>query len=1079
MVGSGFVEGLSVDPSSVDLNTVGSLVSIGGLLPSFVQWFTGEYRAWRGKKREKATDTIAYYIEWLHRQRHKELLVKLKASQEAHEGLERLIRLLAAKSEKQQQAILAYLMQRDSASREQWDRIESKLDRAICLFHKPGNLDKDDRTFEREYLGHVKQQFQRLQVLGVSEMRQIRQELSVAYVSLDLKSPAKPASTKTDAEEEEESEATESCPAEEVLRDHPLLTIRGPAGSGKTTLLRWLALQCASTNENEERNPWRYGMPFYIPLRRLEESNQGRPRLERFVSYTIDPEVWSKQPPEGWIARVLEQGRALILIDGIDELPPDTRPKFWAWLEKFVQHQSGNRVYVTSRPFPEPEDESLGPLWNPPPEFAAAELDEMNDHDVKVFISKWHDAVILQQGNDEERLNLQRARERLPERLLEPRNKAVRELCRTPLLCALVCALYWREEGYLPASRIDLYDTCCTMLMELRDVKKELPPIEGPLGVLTLRDKEMILRRLALKMMRNETRTGPRQQIEIDRNQAVSWVRLFIPSCGSDEARKCTPGELVNYLIERSGLLREPAKGRIDFPHRTFQEYLAACAAGEENEAGDLAARAGDDQWQETILLAAGTKTGGAPFGNALIEELLRRGVGQKKNRTLRHACFALAVGCLETGGPNIKTDLRERVLSYIKEITPPQDFELARILAGAGEIVLPFLEYRMVKSRDVDTVAACARTISLIGSQQAIRMIESNAGYARDTRVTVVAELLKCPNIDLSRIPAVWRNLERANGLSRSLHPHVDTILHGIPKNTTRIALPSCAELRELSLPLLQNLWSLDLRGCGRLAQLSLPNLPNLRELDLRGCGGLAQLSLSNLRNLQELDLRGCAGLAQLSLSNLPNLQELDLRGCRGLARLSLPRLPNLRSLNLSGCEGLTQLSLPDLLNLWLLDLSECESLTQLSLPDLPNLRSLSLWMCGGMTQLSLPELPSLESLDLGGREGPTQLSLPKLPSLESLNLDGWEDLTQLSLPDMPNLQSLDLGGCEALTQLSLPDLPNLESLDLSGCRNLTQLSFADITSLKILNLTGCAGLKGHVPQLSGVQLKWSESEY
>jgi predicted NACHT family NTPase len=49
--------------------------------------------------------------------------------------------------------------------------------------------------------------------------------------------------------------------------------------------------------------------------------------------------------------------------------------------------------------------------------------------------------------------------------------------------------------------------------------------------------------------------------------------------------------------MERSGLLREPAAGRVDFVHRTFQEYLAAKAAVDNDEIGQLVANAHDDQW--------------------------------------------------------------------------------------------------------------------------------------------------------------------------------------------------------------------------------------------------------------------------------------------------------------------------------------------------------------------------------------------------------------------------------------------------------------------------------------------------
>ncbi len=1065
-----------MDLSSLDLQTMGAVASIAGLLPSFIQWFTSEYRAMRGKKKEEASDVIQQYIEWLHRQRHEKILEKLSASQEAIGELSILLEELMEKSEQEIKAVLERLGEMNSGFHE-------KLDTLIHLFNEPVDSTGKEHEFENEYLGHVKQEFERLRVLGVSEMRQIRQELSIAYVSLNLKSTPKPTKVESAEGEEEDIEDSESRSSEDVLRDNPLMTIRGPAGSGKTTLMRWLALQCSMTDVEEEENPWRNGIPFHIPLRSLESKDQGKPKFERFLSYTIDPDVWSKKPPEGWIERVLKQGRALVLIDGIDELPPHLRPKFWTWLEKFVRHQPGNRVYVTSRPFPEREDDIIGPLWNPPIEFVPAELDEMNDQDIKVFINNWHNAVIMHEEDEQERIELQRARDRLPQRLTEPRNRSVRELCRTPLLCALVCAMHWREEGYLPASRIDLYDSCCTMLIELRDVKKDLPPIDGPLGNLTLKDKEMILRRLALEMMRNKTRAGTRQQIEISRGDCIKWVSLSIPSCASDEARKCQPEELINYLIERSGLLREPAKGRVDFPHRTFQEYLAACAAGEANDAGDLASRVGQDQWRETILLAAGTKIGGAPFGNALIKELVERGEQEKKNKSLRHAYFALAVGCLETGGPTIATNLRDQVLKHLKEITPPQSFEEARILFAAGEVVLEYLSYSNLKGQNkmVKVVAACARTLSLIGSEKAVKMLEDPIGYGKDRRVTVQAEICKCPSVDISNICYIWsvqRICSRWNGPSQMIAPLIKKIPLKMLTPYNIVNLTGCSALTELSLSSLDSVKILILKYCTGLMRLASDDLPkNLEELNLAGCTGITSLALAELPKLSKLNLSTCRALRSRANTDLPkNLEELNLAGCTGITSLALAELPKLSKLNLSMCIALKSLDAADLpKNLEDLNLARCTGITSLALADLPMLSKLNLSTC----RVANHDLPkNLEELNLAGCTGITSLALAELPNLSKLNLSTCSALKSLEAADLPkNLEELNLARCTSITSFALADLPKLSKLDLSWCSDLKSLDASDLPkNLKELDLSMYTGITSlalaDLPKLSKLDL-------
>ncbi|MGH1552697.1 hypothetical protein ACRAWF_13310 [Streptomyces sp. L7] len=63
---------------------------------------------------------------------------------------------------------------------------------------------------------------------------------------------------------------------------------------------------------------------------------------------------------------------------------------------------------------------------------------------------------------------------------------------------------------------------------------------------------------------------------------------------------------VLEQLRDRSGILRSPVEGRLDFVHRTFQEYLAAEEATEEDRIGNLVGRAHLDLWRETIIIGCG-----------------------------------------------------------------------------------------------------------------------------------------------------------------------------------------------------------------------------------------------------------------------------------------------------------------------------------------------------------------------------------------------------------------------------------------------------------------------------------------
>lgn len=856
-------------------------------------------------------------------------------------------------------------------------------------------LDPRWEAFERDYLDFIAGTFNRMRFFGVRHLKDVRQSLSVAYLPLRLRRPAR-----------------DDHPIFYQAEDEPLiwprLTIRGPAGCGKTTLLHWIALQCGDRDRQD--NPWAGRVPFLVPLRQV---TRGQPDAARLLAYTADPKVFLKKPPDGWMATVLRHHRAIVMFDGVDELPPRDRPRFWQWLDDFVNTHGDNHFIVTSRPFPDPKAEGTGRrsdhLWAPPSDFTPSRVDEMTDTEIEEFITKWHEAVLANEDEPQERASIEAARDRLPRTLEDPAAHRVRELCRTPLLCALVCALHWREEGYLPAKRTDLYDRCCAMLIEERDRKRQIPLPDSPVRFLTRDDKEMVLQKLALDMMPNKAGAADRDyHIEISREETLRWVKGRLSAFDDERARKCSPQQVIDHLITRTSLLREPRAGQIAFCHRVVQEYLAACAAGVDYQAGDLAKQAGDDQWGETIILAAGTTAGGIKFGHEVINELLARGA-RSRAPARKKACYALAIACLETA-EQIDAKLRERVLRHLNAVFPPLDFEEAQAVAAAGNAVLPRLRYRTWRRRKRTIVAACVRTLSLIGGQQATRLLTADDGYIADTRNAVLAELCRCRDLEPLAIPAILKVVSGSGRIPDFAQPHLKDLS----------PLAETADLQRL-----------DLSKCPALSDLTpLSGLTALQTLGLLGTAVTDLRPLSALTGLHWLDLEATpvsdltplSGLAGLQALDLSRTQVSDLRplSClTGLRRLILwnTQIPDLSPL--SALTGLQSLELDD---------AQVRDLTPLS--GLTGLRWLALWGAQVSDLTPLSDLTGLQYLDLGRTQVSDLTPLSGLTGLRELWLNG-TPVTDLSpLPGLTSLQKLDLTGTPVTDLEPVKHLPNLEIL-------------------------------------------------
>ncbi|MHA5050406.1 NACHT domain-containing protein [Streptomyces sp. SD15] len=547
-----------------------------------------------------------------------------------------------------------------------------------------------DPAFEQRYLAYVATKHSRLTIYGIDLVNSPeRWPLDAAYLSLQALRP------------EEDAEATgpngthiattaSALRADQALAEQDLVLLRGVAGSGKTTLVQWLAVT-ASRGERGDR------IPFVLPLRTLVRRADGLPAPDAFLSAVRVP--FHATQPDGWSDRVLGAGRGLLLVDGIDEIPERDRERTRRWLRELLDVYPGNQWLVTSRPSAVREN------WLASDGFTELALTPMSRDDVTAFIRRWHTAARLD-ATDTDRLD---GYERS---LLDAvgTKPDLGRLATNPLMCGLICALHRDRRGYLPHGRQELYDAALSMLLSRRDEERDMFQHQSPGGIhLTELPQIQLLQRLAYWLIRNN-------QSEMDRDRAERIVADVLPSLPSAATQGDAP-EILRHLLVRSGLLREPTLGTVEFVHRTFQDYLGARAAVEDGDFGLLVRNAFDYQWSDVIRMAVAHAR---PRERATFLGDLTRSA-EELSGTASTRVRLLALASLEHAtelDPHVRAAVERNAASLI----PPRTTEEARTLAHAGPLVLELLPGP--EGLTAAEARAVVITASLIGTHAALPVL-------------------------------------------------------------------------------------------------------------------------------------------------------------------------------------------------------------------------------------------------------------------------------------------------------------------------------------------------------------------
>lgn len=403
------------------------------------------------------------------------------------------------------------------------------------------------------------------------------------------------------------------------LEQPNLATLRAPLPDDEDEILR-------GQHEAPVPQPWQHGplLPVLVVLRDLATRlpPPGTPvdagTVWQFIEEQLHRKALGAYAPH-LHRQLIEQG-ALVLFDGLDEVPQahDRRAQIKAAVQSFAATFGRCRLLVTSRTYAyQKQDWKLQG-------FAEVLLRPFDAAQIRAFVNAWyaHMASLA-------RLTPADARDRAETLQREiARSPRLQELAERPLLLTLIAQLQAKGGGDLPRRREALYDAAVAMLLHTWERLKPRTAADGTpyqepslsefldVGVDQIRRQ---LNRLAFEAHRDQQQD---LQGSADIPQARLVQAMLAASPGNPDVKVA---RLQEYLRDRAGLLIEHGVEQVQFPHRSFQEYLAACHLtdhGFPDEAARLA-RGDPDRWREVALLAGAKAARGSEHSAWLLAETL------------------------------------------------------------------------------------------------------------------------------------------------------------------------------------------------------------------------------------------------------------------------------------------------------------------------------------------------------------------------------------------------------------------------------------------------------------------------
>jgi len=409
---------------------------------------------------------------------------------------------------------------------------------------------------------------------------------------------------------------------EEILHRHPQIMLLGKPGSGKSTILHSLELQAHRCDAE---------LAIQIKLQSIAERAGHGESLWPQVLQKIRSEHGSvvAEAFEEWA----DQGRALLLLDGVDEVQAEHRAKLLSTVEKMLLGRQKLRCVVTSR--------LANDCWLNA-QISHLQVADFNPDEIAAFVRKHKhcEDQATAEGRAEHLVTVIQA------------SSELQELAHNPLLLRLLCLLDQGDDG-LPRDLVTVYEYAIHTLLETWPANR----VARRVRVSPAELRNALASTAAWMHVR-----GCR---EADRADLLQQLAKALPSAKAQTAEKLA-AYCLNVATEHAGILVEVSPNKFEFLHLTFTEYLAADHYVRQNKLPFLAAQRGDSRYAQVIRFAAGILSH-VHRRESDATEFLRALMAEPPGSTdqIRHPHLPLAAECLGDGS-RFPPDLVDDLLAYL-----------------------------------------------------------------------------------------------------------------------------------------------------------------------------------------------------------------------------------------------------------------------------------------------------------------------------------------------------------------------------------------------------------------------------